>query len=257
MEQLKTAWIWAREFNDEGLHIILMVLGMLYIGLNQKEKKHRAIMIGYTIIFFVVYFFPPVIWFMDKVIGDLVYWRMLWLVPMPMVIAYSMVQTWDRIQGKVKKAGLLITYVVLLALLGQNVYLQDSPFEARSNWEKLPEAPVAIVDAINANRDSKDDYALVAAPEDMVVYLMQYDGSLRQVYGRKGLVRSRYLKKKLAEPVKRVKRFVRALRRHNVNYVVMKKTQKLKKRMKKQGFVMIGNVGDYLIFKDAQFELEK
>lgn len=256
MEQLKTAWIWAREFNDEGLHIILMVLGMIYIGLKQEEKKHRALMLGYTGIFMVVYFLPPVVWFMDKIIGELVYWRLLWAVPMPVIIAYSMVKVWDKIQGKVKRAGILLVYVALLALMGQNVYLQESPYSERKNWDKLPETAVAVADIINADRGSKDNYALIATPPDLVDYMVQYDGSLRQVYGRKGRVRSKVLMKQMSNPPKRKNHFTNRLRAHKVNYVVLKKTRKLTKRMKKYGFVKIGKVGDYLIYKDSRFTEE-
>ena len=64
--------------------------------------------------------------------------------------------------------------------------MENSPYETRANWEKIPTSPIAICDIVNAGRESEDEWAMLAAPEDMVPYIRVHDASIRQVYGRKG-----------------------------------------------------------------------
>ncbi len=254
MKQIMMAWDWALQFNDEGLHIILLALGMIYIAVKKEEKKHRYLMLGYTAAFLLVYFCPPVVWFMDKILGDLVYWRMLWLLPMPVILAYSMVKIWAGIGNRWKKAGIFAAFILMLSLMGQNVYYQDSPYEKRANWEKLPTSPVAIVDIINQNRGSEDEWALLAAPADIVDYIVQYDASIRQVYGRKGMVRSYYIMNSIQSDQIIYKNFCKRLRRRKCNYVVLgNNTKKRVRGMEKRGFSVIGTVGSYNIYKDMRW----
>ena len=79
INQLNMSVSWLRDFNDEGLHFILMFLALIYILISKKEKYHRRLFIGYSLIFTLVYFCPVTSWVITRAVGELVYWRMLWM----------------------------------------------------------------------------------------------------------------------------------------------------------------------------------
>lgn len=62
INQLNMSVSWLRDFNDEGLHFILMFLALIYILISKKEKYHRRLFIGYSLIFTLVYFCPVTSW---------------------------------------------------------------------------------------------------------------------------------------------------------------------------------------------------
>ena len=45
---------WLLQFNDEGLHFIVMFFALIYILLRKEEACHRRLFIGYSLIFTVV-----------------------------------------------------------------------------------------------------------------------------------------------------------------------------------------------------------
>ena len=184
ISQLHMSVDWLLQFNDEGLHFIIMFLALIYILLRKEEACHRRLFIGYSLIFTIVYFCPLTSWLITRAIGELVYWRMLWMMPLPVIIAYTMVKLWSRMEKKWQRAVSIGVFAGTMVVLGQFIYVENSPYETRANWEKIPTSPIAICDIINASRESEEEWAMLAAPEDMVPYIRVYDASIRCMAGR-------------------------------------------------------------------------
>lgn len=255
INQCKMSVSWLRDFNDEGLHFILMFLALIYILMRKEEKCHRRLFIGYSLLFTVIYFCPWTSWLITKAIGTLVYWRMLWLMPLPVIIAYAMVKFWCRIEKKWQKGVSIAVFAGLLVALGQFIYIDGCPYETRANWEKIPASPVAICDIVNANRGSEDEWVLLAAPEDMVPYIRVYDASIHQVYGRKGNYwkpgsGGRYIVKALDDDVLDYETLVKKCRKIKCNYIVLPDGEGRIDGMAQYHFEVIGWVGSYVVYKD-------
>lgn len=143
-------------------------------------------------------------------------------------------------------------------MLGQFIYLDGCPYEKRTNWEKIPESPVAICNIINANRGSEDEWVLLAAPEDMVPYIRVYDAGIHQVYGRKGDYwmpgkGGNYIVKALKNEVLDYETLIAKCRRINCNYIVLPDGASRVENMQTYHFEVIGRVGSYIIFKDMDW----
>lgn len=258
INQLAMSVNWLREFNDEGLHFILMILALIYILLRKEEKCHRRLFIGYSLLFTVVYFCPVTSWMITKAIGTLVYWRMLWMMPLPIIIAYAMVKIWFQIKPKWCRAAAIAAFAGVLVVLGQFIYVEDCPYEPRTNWEKIPASPVAICDIVNANRGSEKEWVLLAAPEDMVPYIRVYDASIHQVYGRKGDYwkpgsGGRYIVKALDDEVLDYQTLVKKCRNIRCNYIVLPDGAGREEGMRQYQFEVIGRVGSYVVYKDMKW----
>lgn len=254
ISEVALAFDWARQFNDEGLHIVLMVLAMCYIMLRKEEKDKRRIFVGYICLFTALYFCPPVVYVITKFIGKTVYWRMLWLIPMPAVIAYVMVKIWTKQKNKVIRAGLLAAFVLSLTVTGQVVYLENSPYEEAVNWKKIPESPSAICEIINANRNG-DEWVLLGAPEDMAWYIRQYDPSMHLIKGRKGVTwdKAKFIDQQISAQKIKYKKLCRRMRKIQCNYIVLPEGEGRIEGMAKYGYEVIGYVGTYVIYKDMQW----
>lgn len=258
INQWNMAVNWLLQFNDEGLHFILMILALIYILLRKEERVHRWLFIGYSLIFTVIYFCPLTSWMITKAIGTLVYWRMLWMMPLPVIIAYAAVKIWFRMKNKMWKILSIAGLAAVLIVLGQFIYVENNPYEAKTNWEKIPESPVAICDIVNANRGSEKEWVLLAAPEDMVPYIRVYDASIHQVYGRKGdywepRKGGKYIVKALDDEVLDYPTLVENCRNIKCNYIVLPEGEGREMNMAKFHFEVIGRVGSYVIYKDMNW----
>ena len=258
INQLKMSTDWLLQFNDEGLHFILMFLALAYILVRKEETYHRRLFIGYSILFTIVYFCPFTSYFITKAIGKLVYWRMLWMMPLPVIIAYVAVKLWNRLEKKWVRAVSIGAFAAVLVLLGQFIYVENSPYETRANWEKIPTSPIAICDIVNASRGSEDEWVLLAAPEDMVPYIRVYDASIHQVYGRKGNYwkagkGGRYIVKALDDPVLDYETLVKKCRNIKCNYIVLPDGEGREDGMAVYHFEVIGRVGSYVVYKDREW----
>lgn len=255
--QLQMTADWLQSYIGSGWHMVLLVLAVIYIVFQKQEKTHRRLLAGYACLFTAVYFCPPVSWFLTRFIGEFVYWRMLWVLPLPLIVAYAMVKVWAARNSKWQRAVLLAVFAGSIILTGENVYLSEgSPYEKAVNLEKVPSSPAAICDIVNANRE-EGEHAMLAAPQDMVGYIRQYDGSIEQVYGRRGKVRpgGNYIIRLLQREKLQYRGLTNRLRELNCNFIALPDGPGRVEKMAERDFQVIGRVGGYVIYKDMQQNL--
>lgn len=252
MEQMKMAAQWLQKYTGEGLHFLLLFAALLYILFCERDRTVRRLIAGYALVFAAVYLCPLTAGLITRMIGDDVYWRMLWLLPSPVIMAYAMVRAWERSTKRWARLALPLVFACLICLTGKNVYLQDTPYERAANPQKIPSSPAAICDIINADRE-EGEHALVAAPADMVGYIRQYDGSIGQVYGRREVIAGGYgIRRVLTRSAIVSKRLCARARALGCNYLVVPRTAVSRKKMRENGFAVIGQVGSYTVFADRQ-----
>ncbi len=253
MEQLKVAAGWLKLYTAEGLHLVLLAVALLYIILYEKEKMRRVLFAGYALLFFLLYFCPLTVWGMGKLIGTLVYWRMLWLLPAPVIIAYGMVMACRRAAAGWKRTGVTVIFALAICLMGQNIYLQNTPFTEAANLQKVPAQAASVCATIRENC-APDENTMVASPEELTWYIRQYDAGIEQVYGRRDRaraggkrIRRQLLKDKIYPDV-----LCRDAREIGCRYIVLTDKGKRVRLMAAQGFEVIGRVDNYVIYKDMQ-----
>lgn len=252
--QMENAADWLLSYIGNGWHVVLLVLAVVYILFQKQEHTHRRLLAGYVCLFTVIYFCPPISWMLTRFIGEFIYWRMLWTLPLPLIVAYVMVKVWAKGRSKWQRAVLLVLFAGSIIFTGENVYLAEgSPYEKAVNWQKVPSSPAAICDVINANRE-EGEHAMLAAPSDMVGYIRQYDGSIEQIYGRRGKVRpgGNYVIRQLKKEKIAYYGLTNRLREMNCNFIALPEGEGRERGMKKRGFEKIGQVGSYVIYKDMQ-----
>ena len=120
--------------------------------LFQPGEGVQAAFVGYTGVFFIIYLFPVTAKIiMDFCIGELVYWRMLWLLPIPVILAYVCTRIWGRMKSRTAKGASLAVMALLLILSGKCVYGGDTPYQKAGNLFKIPPEVCWTCDLIRQN----------------------------------------------------------------------------------------------------------
>ena len=92
-------------YNGTGMQMALFFACLIYLFFQKKEKEKRFLFLGYTLLFFLICFFPVTAKIiMEVCIGKSVYWRMFWLLPVTIVTAYTASVILMQAEGKGKRS---------------------------------------------------------------------------------------------------------------------------------------------------------
>lgn len=243
-----------RMYNGHGWHLILFLLALGYLCVCRREKEHRKFWVSYTVVFAVIFFCPltaKII--MDYCIGESVYWRMMWLLPIPLVIAYVCA----RLAGKQKKPPLQIACFALLAALiiagGKNMYFgEGGRLEKADNINKIPAEVTLICETILQDGDPQEVKKAVI-PDWLTGFIRQYTPQIEMAFGRWGGEgkASKRIYKQMTSGDPDFEVVAENARKLLCAYLVYWVTQEQDELLQEMGYVPIGQVNGYIIYRDT------
>ena len=168
-------------------YVFLFAL-IIVIGFSMAREKKRFVLVALGV-FALIYVCPiSAHLLMNYGMGSDVYWRMFWLIPIPLVISAALVLIDERISvNKLLRFLCMVAVLLLVGKIGKVMY-QGDIFAKHTNMYNLPQEVISVCDAIeeDAKNNNIADKRLAAAG-DLVCYVRQYDASIRMPYGRDGL----------------------------------------------------------------------
>ena len=229
----------------------VFLAALLYLLFSKEEKKTKWLFVGYTLAFFAVFFCPVTAKIiMEFCIGNSVYWRMLWLLPIPLIIAAAgtrfvmhFSKNWLRLI-----AGVLVAGCVILS--GSCVYAPGStPYMRAQNLNKIPQEVVSVCDQIQEFAGGEE--VRVTSPYEFNVYIRQYDASIGQTFGRRlgNKVQLKLVEELYAGNIEEIARLTRRLKG---NYVIYPSSDEQHQRFLQEGYEQIGNYEVYRIYHDTK-----
>lgn len=170
-----------------GMHFVLIaavvVLAVLY---RKKKTEGDQMLLSFLLVFLILYAFPPTAYIIIKCIGDIVYWRMFWLIPIPVVIAYAAVKGTGAIRTPVIREGAFAAVCIFLAVCGMYLFSEEN-IDRNSNVYGVPETVIQICDAVNEDAEQQNlPEFTVAADRRYASWIRVCDPSVHTLYGRGG-----------------------------------------------------------------------
>lgn len=232
-------------FNGNSFYPILFVISILYIIIKKDEKFNKYLLILPSICIILIFLFPITAYVLSKILGAKVYWRILWLIPMILVIAYSLTQTFYNISNKTKKYLILLSFIFLTIFSNGFIFTSDN-FNVSENIYKIPNAAIEICDIIN--EDCTKPKILV--PKELLPYIKQYDGKIKMFYGRGAYtIDAKTVYFTMSEEIVDIS-IVTALSRNNeCNYLVFNNNQILSDTPENYGYAFFKQLKNYIIYK--------
>lgn len=254
VETLKSAVKMVGWYIGESWQPALLLLALLYILLSKEEKDKRRLFAAYTGIFAALYFCPVTAKIiMDYCIGELVYWRMFWLLPIPMILAYVATRIWNRQKSRALRVGTLAVLAALVVLSGRCVYGSDGPFQKAGNILKLPPEVCWACDMMRENAP-EDGEIRVTAPEELVSFIRQYAPDIKLAYGRRGNTSRK--KKRLAEEMLKespdFRKIARISRKLDCNFLIYPADEWQDENIQALDYERVGNVNTYIVYRDVR-----
>lgn len=238
---------------EGGWMLLLLAASVVWI-LWQEKDWMRKILIGFLPpVFLFLYWCPLTGMIIMKILGENVYWRILWLILIAVVIPYAMCLLLKKFEG-MKRNGAFLACMALIVLCGKNV-LTSGGFEVSTNAWKLPQNVVAVCDWLPGNI-----HALVS--NRLMVYIRQYDPTITLEYGRNALVfngkdamdNSSALYKAAQEPEIDVAYFAPLAKEQGCTFLIFSVSHTYKGNWEDYGYREYGSTDEFLILVDKDYE---
>lgn len=180
------------DYNGMGMQMALFFACLVYLVIQKKEDTKRYLFLGYTLLFFIICFFPVTAKIiMEVCIGKKVYWRMFWLLPSAVVTAYTAVLVIVKMEGKLRKYLLLFVMLLVIVMTGTNVY-NGMFFDRKQNSYKLSQDAIDVCDMIEQDAAANGiSYKKLVTVNGLLMHIRQYDADILMPYGYNAVMQNK------------------------------------------------------------------
>nr|WP_300788441.1 hypothetical protein [uncultured Acetatifactor sp.] len=245
-----------REYMGTGLIGIWYVLCLVWLWINEKCRPRRILFLYLPLALLFLYFNPLFAGVVYGVVGSEIYYRILWLLPITIVIAYTCVCIYGQMAQE-KKTGAELFALCAAGLIGiSGSYVYSSPLFSRAeNIYHVPDAVVEICDAIQVpGREVK-----AAFPLELVQYVRQYSPVTCMPYGRELTVNKWHyhnpLRDEMEREVIRMETLAPLATENGCHYVIFRPGQKVRGKPEDYGWERFGEAQGYVIYRNTAVEL--
>lgn len=235
-----------QKYAGSGLILIWFMVALVYLFLREKRKHLRIIFIYAPTIILLLFFNPLFFKLFYAAVGEEIYFRICWLLPIIAVIGYAAVLLYDSLP-KDKKAGYAIIVAVLIAISGKLVY--TSPlFSKAENSYHVPQEVVDICDAIQIEGRE----VMAAFPDEFLLYVRQYSPVVCMPYGREALTGTyNELNIQIMSDEIDVEKLATLAKAKNCHYVILAEGKTFLGDMEDYDYEIFDTMHGYVIYKDT------
>ena len=232
------------EFRGSGMYLALFFIAILFVFLTEKNKKLRCLF-GYFPLIGLILTLNP---FFSKLVSPIfnfqTYWRLYWILPVNLTIAYAVVKFVLMQEKKNNKILVAIALVMIIVFSGKLVYNKEN-FVKVGNLYRLPDESVLLAQLIGKD-DEEHKKAIV--PPTAVGHIRQIDSSIELAYRREpaGYMENDLVRALNIGDVALISKYAK---KHDCNYVVYSKSTKLDGEMEDYGFEKYDETQSYAIYK--------
>ena len=156
----------------------LLLIVLVFIFWKEKDDMRRLPLGVLPLLFLFIYWCPLTGMLFMKLLGENVYWRLLWLILLAVLIPYGFCLVISKLKGWMRQVVFLVG-VAVIVLCGTPL-LKSEEFQTSTNIYKIPQNVVAVCDLLPGNV-----HALVS--NRLMPYIRLYDPSITLEFGRNAL----------------------------------------------------------------------
>lgn len=245
LQEFKNYWA-------DGWHALLLALALIYILICVKDKKVKKTFWWYSGLFATIFVCPLTVKAITWFIGELVYWRMFWVLPTSVIMAFAFTHLYERISAKWLRAIAVSAMVLAVTFGGAWVYT-NIEFTVAPNWHKVSVAVPGICEAIQNDAQAQSLKPRAVVVDSLLSEIRQYDAGIKMLYGRnaqRGQISKRIKRvyEQMQKEIPSYKRLKKLLRRYDCNYIVWTGSEESFAGFEEKGFRLVGQVEQYKIY---------
>ena len=258
-------WVAFKDYGRPAL-TILFLASAIYLIVTEKEL-YKKILFGIMPLVIVAGFLLPItkiLYVKSKVDSGVTYYRVLWIIPMYIVIGYAICKLIMGLSKEVYKYIALGAAVIVIAVTGSFVY--GSRYMSKA--ENLYHIPQVVIDICEVITHGGTLRTKAAFSGELTYFVRQYDNSIMMPFGREYVesqwdyaqpVYDAMEKPFITDPdaVIDAEALIKATRDEDCEYIILRKDKKTDKDLANLGLMVVDEVGDYIIYEDLEVVAEK
>ena len=134
------------KYMGTGLMLIWFLLALLYLFVYEKRKPRRILFVYAPLVTLLLFFNPLFSRLLGALMGEEVYFRTCWILPVIMEIAYCVAEIAGRLKGR-RGAAFVAAAFFTVMVSGKLVYVNPL-YSLAENSYHVPDSVVHICDAI-------------------------------------------------------------------------------------------------------------
>lgn len=236
-----------KNYIGNGLAAGLFAVAFIYLLFAEKDRTKRIILLYTSLVMAVLFFCPLFAAGIFRHLDSETYYRILWLVPMTVVIGYAGVHLIAEFSGKWMKAaaGLLVCAAIMLT--GDYVY-DNSYFRLAENRFHVPQTVALVCDAIIV--EGREVRAVF--PDEMLQFVRQYTGNICMPYGREVQVErwgyANELHEAMNEEVLDCEKIAALAAGKECHYIIVNEAKPGQDHFEENGYHYVETVAGYCIY---------
>lgn len=234
-----------------GLILIWFLIALIYLFFHEK-RKHMRIFFIYVPLMILLLFFNPLFYKLFLLtVGGEIYFRLCWLMPIIITLAYTIILICENMQG-LKKTLFVLASVLLIVISGKPVY-SSSLYSRAENIYHVPQAVVDICDAIEVEGRE----VMAAFPVEFLLYVRQYSPVVCMPYGR-DVIFGYY--NELCDTIQSreidVPKLAALAKQTYCHYVILEADKPLLGNMEDYGYELFDTMHGYVIYRDTSMNFD-
>ncbi|MBR3825850.1 MAG: hypothetical protein IKJ39_11720 [Lachnospiraceae bacterium] len=233
-----------QKYSGTGLLVCLFLAAWFYLFFCEKKKETRVLFV-YMPAVLLLLFFNPLFY---KVFGNLteeaIYFRFLWLLPITMVIAYTVIKIYSTLEGTKQYIFVLLSFV-LIVFSGRLVYLNPL-FEKAENPYHIPQEVIEICDMIEVEGRE----VVAAFPSEFILYVRQYSAMVCMPYGREAFSYYNPLHAAMNEAVIDAEKLAELGQEYGCHFLILNEEREMDGKLEDYSYEVYGKVGKYVVYHD-------
>ena len=240
-----------QEYTGAGYLTILYLLALIYLWVSEKNTTIRSVFV-YGAGILQILFFCPLFYYGYGLLDQGTYYRILWLLPMTITIAY----TGCVILSKYP-VGSIGLGVLMIILCGKYVYNNEYITPAE-NMYHIPGEVIQVCDMIHPKEG--EERVTGVFPDELIHFVRQYTTSIQMAYGRDYLAPDWvYGDHPLREAMNREKvqafRVVKLANKANCHYIILEGDKEIIGDLKNFNVELVGETKNYKIYRNNNVEI--
>lgn len=242
-----------QRFTGSGFLTILYLLTLLYLWTSEKEPTVRAIFVYGASAIQLMFFLPP-FFYGYQLLDAGTYYRILWILPMTVTIAYASVKILGRYP-----IGSIVIGAIMIVICGKYVY-NNEYITLAENAYHIPQETIEVCDIIMPAED--EERVMGVFPDDLIHFVRQYSNRICMAYGRDYLAPDwiygdHPLRKVMNQQKIRISELVSLATEHKCQYIILKKDKEIIGDFGRLKVIKIGETTNYDIYRNYQVDIEK
>lgn len=238
-----------KDYTGTGMIVSLFLVSVIWLLITEKRKEIRILFVYVPLTVLGLFLCPFFAGIIYRFVGDEIYYRILWLLPMTPAVAYGAVKILHRLEGK-KRLVAGTSMAIVIMICGDFVY-NNPYFSKAENAYHVPDSVVEICDDIVIEGRE----VMAAFPVEMLQYVRQYAPTVCMPYGREVTVdrwmSSNFLYEAMEAEVVDAEKVAELAKSYGCHYVILKESKEIDGQMETYDYVLQNTFEGYRIYRDT------